>query len=326
MKICVFGAGAIGGAIAARLAEAGADVSIVVRGAHLEAIRRNGLVLIDKRGRHAITIRATDDAAELGPQDAVLVALKAHSMPQAARSMLPLLAPETAVIAAQNGLPWWYFYKEGGPFEGEPFETVDPGAVVWRTIGPERVIGGVIYMGAAVPEPGVIDHSSGYRLILGEPDGSSSERLESVCRALEAAAYTAERTARIRDAIWVKLWGNISFNPLSVLTMALMDELAHDEGSVAVIRALMEETRAVGERLGVTFDQTVEQRLEKSKETGPFKTSMLQDFEAGRPLELDSVVRSVCELGRRLGVATPVTDAVHGLTRMRAKKAGIQQD
>ena len=323
MKICVFGAGAIGGAIAARLAEAGAEVSIVVRGPHLDAIRRNGLTLIDKAGRRRMHLPATDDPAELGKQDAVLVALKAHSMPQAARSMLPLLGRETAVVAAQNGLPWWYFHKEGGRFDGEPLESVDPGAVVWKTIGPERVIGGVIYMGAEVPEPGVIDHSSGYRLVLGEPDGRISERLERISQALEKAGFTVERTLRIRDAIWVKLWGNISFNPLSVLTGARMSELAQDDGSMSVIRTIMEETQAVGERLGVIFDQTVDQRLARARETGPFKTSMLQDFEAARPLELDSVVYAVSELGRRLGVPMPMIDAVHALTLLRARTAGI---
>lgn len=323
MKICVFGAGAIGGVIAAKLAEAGEEVSVVVRGAHLEAIRRDGLTLADKSGRRTFAIPATDDPASLGPQEAVLVVLKAHSLPKAVPGILPLLGAETTVVAAQNGLPWWYFHKEGGGFDGEPLRVVDPDETIWNGIGPERVIGGVIYMGASIPAPGVVDHSSGNRLILGEPDGSMSSRLAAVSKVLEGAGLNAQQTSRIRDAIWVKLWGNISFNPLSVLTMARMDELARDAATLSVIQAVMEETRNVGERLGITFDQTVEERLKAASHTGPFKTSMLQDFEAGRPMELDSILTSVAELGRRLEVPTPIIDTVDALIRLRARTAGL---
>jgi 2-dehydropantoate 2-reductase len=317
MRICVFGAGAIGGVVAARLALAGRSVSVVARGPHLDAIQREGLQLNDKSGRRRAEIEATSDAASLGTQDVVVLALKAHGLAAAAESVARVLGPETVLVAAQNGIPWWYFHRHGGPLDGAALDSVDPGGKLQRLLPPSQALGCVVYLAAAVPKPGVIDHSSGERFILGEPDGSASTRLERVATLLRDAGFTAETTDRIRDALWVKLWGNLSMNPLSVLTRSTMAGILADPLVLPVCREIMREAQEVGERLGVRFTSTIDQRLEAARSLGAFKTSMLQDLEAGRPLELDALVGAVAELGRRAGVATPLIDAVYALARLR---------
>jgi 2-dehydropantoate 2-reductase len=317
MKVCIFGAGAIGGAIAARLTEAGRAVSVVARGAHLAAIRRDGLTLERKGERRRFQVAATDDPATLGRQDVVIVALKAHGLAGAASSMQSLIGSETVIVPAQNGIPWWYFHKHGGALEGTVLQSVDPGGQLREALPPSRVVGCVVYLGASVPEPGVVRQASGERFILGEPDGSASERLERVATLLRAGGFTVETTDRIRDAVWFKLWGNVCFNPSSVLTQKTMDRMLDDAPTHAVLASLMREAQAVAEPTGVRFPATIDKRLTEARHLGAFKTSMLQDLEAGRPLEIDSLVGAIAELGRKIGVATPLLDAVYALARLR---------
>jgi 2-dehydropantoate 2-reductase len=317
-KITVFGAGAIGGVLAVRLAAAGHDVSVVARGPHLAAIRERGLTLDDRGKRETMRLRATDQAEELGPQDIVVIAIKAHAMAAAAPGIAALLGPETVLLPAQNGIPWWFPYRAGAPLEGRQIAAVDSDGSLARRLDPARVIGCVVYLAAAVPEPGVVQYVGGRRLILGEPDGSLSPRLRQLADVLVSADLEVETTARIRDALWMKLWGNIVFNPVSVLTGAGMGGMGHAPGVLAVLRAAMLECQAVAERLGARFDRDVDARIDDALRLGDFKTSMLQDFEAGRPVEIDALVGAVIELGRGLGVATPMLDAIDALTRLRA--------
>ena len=322
MKICVYGAGAIGGYVAARLAHAGAEVTVIARGDKLAAIRTHGLKLIQERGDIVTRPAATDDPAEAGPQDYVIVAMKAHAVPAVAARMAPLLGPATAVVPAVNGVPWWYFYRLDGPYRDRRLETVDPGGAQWRHIGPERVIGCVVYPAAEVAAPGVVRHIALDRMPIGEPDGSRSERALRLSEMMILAGMKAPVRARIRDDIWVKLWGNVSFNPVSVLTGATLGEIARDAGTRAVVRAMMVEAQAVGETLGVRFPIGVDARIEGGAEVGDHKTSTLQDLEAGRPLELAPLVGAVAELGDVVGIDTPTIDMIYALARQRAITAG----
>lgn len=318
MKVTVFGAGAIGGYIAARLAGDGNEVSVVARGPHLAAIRAQGLRLDDRGTERTIRVRATDRAEELGPQDLVILTLKAQAMASAAPAIASLLGPETVLLPAQNGIPWWYTYAAGAELAGTRIAAIDPHGTIAATLDPARVIGCVVYMAIAVPEPGFIRRFGGNMLVLGEPDGRMTPRLERIAALLGAAGIKIELTERIRDALWTKLWGNASFNPVSVLTGATMDRMAEDPGTHAVLRAVMLEIQAVAERLGTRLLKDVDARIAEARHIGGFKTSMLQDFEAGRPLEIDSMVGAVSELGRRVGVPTPMLDAIGALTRLRA--------
>lgn len=323
MRICVFGAGAIGGHMAVELSLAGADVSVVARGPHLEAIRSDGLRLKFDDGTEKVAkLTATDDAAELGAQDYVLVTLKAHSVPPVVKAMQPLFGPETAIVTGMNGIPYWYFHQFGGALDGTTVDAVDPGGELWRTLSPERAIGCVIYTAAEVIAPGVVGNISGNRMPIGEPDGSRSERAVAFAEMMQKAGFRTPVRPRIRDDIWIKLWGNLSFNPLSALTHATLETLATDPGTRAVARAMMVEGQAVGEALGVKFPIDVERRLDGAAEVGAHKTSMLQDLERGRPMEIDALVTAVAELGRKVGVATPAIDMILALVRQRAREAG----
>ena len=320
MKVTVFGAGAIGGYVAAKLALGGHEVAVVARGPHLQAIRANGLMLDDRGATRRVALRATDRAEELGRQELVIVAVKAHAMPEVAPAIAALLGPETVIVPAQNGIPWWFPDRAGGALDGVAIAAVDPGGVVARHLDPARVIGCVVYIAAAVPEPGLVRRFGGNMLVLGEPDGSASPRLAQLAELLGAAGLKIEATPRIRDAVWMKLWGNIGFNPVSVLTGATQGRMVRDPGVRGVLRALMLEMQAVAERLGARFDKDVDRRIDDGAYVGDFKTSMLQDFEAGRPVEIDPIVFAVVELGRRVGVATPMLEAIGALTRMRAAR------
>ena len=324
MRICVFGAGAIGGYVAAKLAKAGtADVSIVARGAHLAAIERDGLRLIERGSMiTAPSIRATGDAAELGPQDYVFLTLKAHSVAGALDQIAPLLGRETAVVTAQNGVPWWYFYRHGGALEGTRLASVDPQGTIWDRIDPARVIGTVVYVAAEVEGPGVIRHAEGDRCSLGEPSGERTERIARLFEALVAAGVRAPIRADIRSEIWVKLWGNLSFNPISALTGGTLEQIASDPGTRAAVRAMMVEAQTIGEKLGVHFPVGVDQRIEGARAVGPHETSMLQDLKRGRPVEIDALVAAVQELGRLTQVPTPAIDVVLALARQRARLLG----
>jgi 2-dehydropantoate 2-reductase len=324
MRLCVFGAGAIGGYLAVRLANAGVDVSVVARGPNLEAIKANGLRLrIDGREEVA-KVRATSDAAELGPQDYVVTTLKAHSLPPVVDRMKPLFGPDTAFVTAMNGVPYWYFHGLAGQ-DWRVVEAVDPGGKVSAAIPPSQAIGCVVYPATEMPEPGVVEHVDGDRFTLGEPDGSKSERVERLSKALIAAGFKAPVRPKIRDEIWIKLWGNLAFNPLSALTHQTLDVLATEPSLKAVARAMMVEGRAVAEALGVRFPIDVDKRIAGAAEVGAHKTSMLQDLEKGRPMEIDALVRGVAELGDAVGVETPAIDMVLALVTARAKAAGLYE-
>lgn len=324
MKICIFGAGAIGGYMGVKLAQAGADVSLVARGPHLAAMKGKGLTLIEEGGTETnVQVRASDDPSDLGPQDYVIVTLKAHSVPPVVGHMQPLLGPDTTVVSGVNGVPWWYFYKGGGDLEGTRLQSVDPGNAQWDGFGPERVLGCVVYPAAEVSEPGVIRHIEGNRFSLGEPDGSKSDRAMALSKALIAAGLKAPVRPRLRDEIWVKLWGNLSFNPISALTHATLDVLCADEGTREVARGMMLEAQAIAEKLGVKFPIDVERRIDGGAAVGAHRTSMLQDLDIGRPMEIDALVGSVQELGRITQTPTPTIDTVLALVKLRGRTAGL---
>ncbi|MBM9595656.1 2-dehydropantoate 2-reductase [Roseitranquillus sediminis] len=324
MRICVFGAGAIGGYMAVRLANTGQDVSVVARGPHLAAIRENGLRLRIGGAEEVAKIAATDDAAELGPQDYLVITLKAHSVPPVADKLTPLIGPETTVVTAMNGVPYWYFHGLDG-WEGRRVEAVDPGGAVSRALPPAQALGCVVYPACEVDEPGVIRHVDGDRFTLGEPDGSKSERATALGEAMRKAGFKAPVKPRIRDEIWVKLWGNLAFNPLSALTGETLDVLATQDDLRSVARAMMVEGQAVGEALGTRFAIDVDRRIEGAAGVGAHKTSMLQDLERGRPMEIDALVTAVSELGRITDTATPTIDLVLALVKARGRTAGCYE-
>jgi len=322
MKVCVFGAGAIGGYVGALLARAGVDVSLVARGPHGAAMRENGLTL--HIGGDSFTVRptVTDDPATLGPQDYVLLTLKAHSLPPIVDKLMPLIGPETAVVTAINGIPWWYGHGIDGPAGGHRLDSVDPGGRIWDTIGPERAIGTVVWQAAEVVAPGVVQHNYGERMPLGEPDGAKTPRAEALSKALISAGIKSPVRPRIRDEIWMKLWGNLSFNPISALTGSTLETIARDPATRAVVARMMEEAKAVGEATGARFTVSVDDRIGMTEKVGAHRTSMLQDLEAGRPMEISALVAAVSELGRLTGLPTPTIDAVLALVSLRAKEAG----
>lgn len=322
MKVGVFGAGAIGGLLGARLAHAGADVTFVARGPHLEAMRADGVTL--RSGGETLTVRPTcvADAADAGVQDYVVVTLKAHALPAAAPAIARMMGPETALVTAVNGVPYWYFHGLDGPYRDRIVESVDPGGVLWRTLPPAQAIGCVVYPAAEVVAPGVIEHTYGDRFTLGEPDGSRGARVQALAAMLQSAGFKAPVRPRIRDEIWVKLWGNMAFNPLSALTGATLDRLTGRPDLRAAARTMMLEGQAVAEALGVRFAIDVDKRIEGAAEVGVHKTSMLQDLERGRPMEIDALLGAVVELATLVGVQVPVSGMVLALLRERARLAG----
>jgi 2-dehydropantoate 2-reductase len=322
LKICIIGAGAIGGLLGARLAGAGHELSLVARGAHLAAMQAQGLTLRSKGETLNLRVNASDGVAGFGPQDAVFIALKAYGIAAMLPQLAPLLGPQTVVIPAINGIPWWYFYKEGGRFDGEPVGCIDPGGAMLRSFDCSRILGCVVQVSAEVVEPGVIEHTAGRRLILGEPDGGLSERAQRAAAALEQAGIEAPVSRRIRDEVWTKLIGNLAFNPVSALTGARMNHTLSDPATLALIRAILVEGMRVGEAYGARFSMSIEQRMDMAKRLGSGKVSMLQDLERGRPIESEAIVGAVCEFGRRAGVPTPTTDIIYALIRQRGGSAG----
>ncbi len=327
MKVAIFGAGAIGGMMGVKLAAAGADLSVVARGPHLAAIKATGLTLVENAGaegerRTTVHPRATADAAELGPQDYVIVTLKAHSLPSAAPDIAKMMGPHTALITAINGVPYWYFHGLDSPHRDRRVESVDPGGKLWDILPPSQAIGCVVYPAAEVTEPGTITHGYGDRFSLGEPDGTRSERVEALSKLLIAAGLKAPVRPRIRDEIWVKLWGNLCFNPVSALTGATLATITGRPDLRALCRAMMIEAQAVAEALGTRFAVSVDKRIDGAAEVGEHKTSMLQDLERGRPMEIDALLGAVVELGGITGHAMPMCEAVLALVRQRAREAG----
>ncbi|MGO3927869.1 2-dehydropantoate 2-reductase [Rhodopseudomonas pseudopalustris] len=323
MKVCIYGAGAIGGYLGVQLAQTDAEVSLVARGAHLEAMQQNGLKLLIGDQQRVEKVRATANPAELGVQDVVIICLKAHSITGAIDAMKPLLGSHTRIVTAVNGIPYWYFYRHGNQFEGTTLESIDPGGRQWRELGPERGIGCIVYPATELESPGVIRHIYGDKFPIGEPSGESTADVERLSKLFEAAGLKAPVLDRIRDEIWLKLWGNVCFNPISALTHATLDVICSDPATRALSKAMMLETQAIAETFGVTFRVDVERRIEGARKVGAHKTSMLQDLERGRPMEIDPLVTVVQEMGRLTGIPTPAIDAVLGLVIQRAKVAGL---
>ena len=321
MRICIYGAGAIGGYLGVQLALAGEDVTLIARGPHLEAMQRHGVKLLIGGEERVAHPRCTDDPSDVGPQDYVIVTLKAHSLPGIVETVQPLLGPETSFVTAVNGVPWWYFYGLEGPWRDRRLASVDPDGRLWERIGPERAIGCVVYPATEVTEPGVIRHLGGDRFILGEPSGEKTDRVARLSAMLQGAGFRAPVRSHIRNDIWIKLWGNLSFNPISALTHATLDTITSDPGTRSVARAMMLEAQAIGERLGVRFGMDVDRRIAGAAAVGAHKTSMLQDLERGRPLELDALLTAVQEMGRLVETVTPTIDIVLALAQQRARTA-----
>ncbi len=305
MKLAILGAGAIGGFLGARLTRAGENVTLIARGPHLQAMREHGLRVTEAGGDYMVKPQCTDDFGPIREADAVFVTLKAHALPPVASRLAESLGQETAVISAQNGIPWWYFQRYGGELDGIHLETVDPGGAIGRAIDPERVIGCVVYPATDLVAPGVVRHVEGDRFSLGELNGSQTDRILALSTTLSRAGLKAPVQVKIRDELWVKLLGNAVFNPMSALTRATLVEMAESPLTAEVVRAAMEEVELVARRLGVEMAVTIDRRIRGAARVGDHKTSMLQDLEAGRPLEIDALAGSVVELADRLAVEVP---------------------
>lgn len=318
MKIAVVGAGAIGGYLGAKLARAGEEVTFIARNRNLEAINARGfrLILEDGSEEHAPTVRAVQHMAEAGPQDAVLITLKAHQVRDVLPGLRELFGPHTMVVTMINGIPWWYFHKLAGPYEGRRLGSVDPGGVIAEHIEPERIIGSVVYPASELVEPGVVKVIEGNRFTLGELDGERSERIDALSQAMMRAGFKAPVSRDIRSELWIKLWGNLSFNPISALTHATLEQICRFGPTRALAASMMREAQSVAEKLGVRFKITLEQRIAGAEAVGAHKTSMLQDVEHGRALELEALVGSVVELGRITATPTPTIEAVYAATSL----------
>lgn len=320
MKICVVGAGAIGGLLAARLQQSGEDVSVIARGPHLAAIKASGLKLIEESGHEIVAqVQATDRIAEAGQQDLVILGMKAHQVAAVVDDLNHLYTPDTMVLTAQNGIPWWYFFKHGGPYEGRRLESVDPGGTVANGLPIERVLASVVYPAAEIIEPGVIKHIEGNRFSLSEIDNTETPRIKQVSDILKQAGFKAPVVSDIRAELWTKLWGNLSFNPVSALTHATLEDLCRYPLTRTLVAEMMREAQSVGEALGIRFRIPIEKRIAGGEAVGKHKTSMLQDIEAGRAVEADALIGSVIELGQMVQVPTPHLDTAYALVKLLSK-------
>jgi 2-dehydropantoate 2-reductase len=327
MKTCVVGAGAIGGFLAARLAHAGNPVSVVVRGAHLAAIKAKGLTLVDVDGKRIVTrVEASDDVSALGSFELVILALKAHQLPALASTLPRLFDDKTIVVSMQNGVPWWYFQGMPGPYLDRPIESVDPGGGLIGAIDAHRVIGSIAYPACVIEEPGVIRQIEGNRFPLGEINGEVTPRVRAVAELFRAAGFKTPVLSDIRAEIWLKLWGNVSFNPISALTRATLSDICEDPPVRDLARAMMLEAQSVASALGVAMKVDVERRIDGAQKIGAHKTSMLQDVEAGRPLEIDALMKSVIELGRLSSTPTPLIEEIFSLTSLLARTLQSDRD
>jgi 2-dehydropantoate 2-reductase len=316
MRFAIVGAGAIGAFAGAMLARAGEDVTLIARGPHLRAMQKHGVRVRGEIGEFEAHPTATDDPAAVGPVDLVLLTLKAHSLTAMAPRLAPLIGPDTSVLSAQNGIPWWYFYRLRGEWEGTHLETVDPGGVIGQSIDPKRVIGCVVYPSTAIIEPGIVWHIEGTRFAIGEPDGSKSERCRRIADSFIKAGLRCPIRADIRHDMWVKLMGNVAYNPISALTRATLIEIVRCPETRTLAAAIMEEAESVAAKLGIDLGVSIEQRLEGAEKVGAHKTSMLQDVEAGRPMELEAIVGAVVELGNKMGLSLPYTKAVYACVKL----------
>ena len=323
MRICVYGAGAIGGHLAVRLARGGADVSVLARGPHLAAMQRDGLTVHASDGQFNARVQASDDANALGPQDAVVVTVKAPALPAVAAGIAPLLKPETPVAFVMNGIPWFYFHGIGGALEGRRLPKIDPDGALWRIVGPERALAGVVYAASAVIAPGVIEvENADPRVVLGEPDGRDSQRVQSLAAHINAGGMKAIVSPKIRDEIWNKLLGNLGVGPLAVLTQVAMCDLYQEPQCVDAARRMMQEAEAVANALGARPSANHDKRIEHGKAMA-HKPSILQDLELGRPMEIDGIFDAPLELARMVGVATPTLDLLVAMVKVRARAAGL---
>ncbi len=319
MRLCVVGAGAIGGYMGIKLARAGAQVSLVLRGANLEAVRKSGLRLIEEDGaQDALELPASDRMADLGAQDVVLLGMKAHQVAAVAPDVHTLLGPDTVIVTTQNGIPWWYFHKHSGPFANRGLESVDPGGVIASYIDVARVVGCVVYPACELIAPGVIRHIEGTRFPLGELDGADTPRVKAIAELFRKAGFKSPVLGDIRSEIWLKLWGNLSFNPISALTHATLVDICQFPPTRALAAAMMSEAQAIAHKLGIQFKVSLEKRIAGAEAVGKHKTSMLQDVEAGRALELDALMGAVIELGKLTETAVPSIEAVYACASLLA--------
>ena len=330
MKIAVAGAGAIGGYLGAKLARAGQEVTFIARNRNLEAINAGGFKLILEDGTEEVAaagpnLCAVQRCADAGPQDVVLLTVKAHQVKDLLPDLRALFGPDTLVVTMINGVPWWYFHKLAGPYEGRNLESLDPGGLIAANIEPERIIGSVVYPASELVAPGVVKLIEGNRFSLGELDGSRSERIEALSKVMMAAGFKSPVSRDIRSEIWVKLWGNLCFNPLSALTHATLEDICRYPATRELAASMMGEAKAVAEKLGVAFKITLEQRIAGAEAVGAHKTSMLQDVEAGRTLELQALVGAVVELGRITDTPTPHIGAIYAATSLLARTLQTQQ-
>ena len=316
MKFAIVGAGAIGAFVGAMLAKSGEDVTLIARGPHLRAMQERGVRVRGEIGEFEAHPAATDDTAGVGEVDVVLLTLKAHSLPAMAPELAPLFGPQTSVVSAQNGIPWWYFYRHGGPLEGMQLESVDPGGVITQNIDSARVIGCIVYPSTSIAEPGVIEHTEGNRFAIGEPDGSKSERCRALADVFIKAGFRCPIRTNIRHDMWVKLMGNVAYNPISALTGATLIEIVQSLETRELAAAIMREAESVALKLGIELGVSIEQRLAGAEKVGHHKTSMLQDIEAGKPTELEAIVGAVVELGEKLGVDLPNTKSVYARVKL----------
>ena len=320
MKFLIVGAGAVGAYIGAMMSRQGYDVTLHARGPHLRAIQEKGVRVISADDDFVAHPRLVADLKDAGPMDVVFLCVKAHGLPPVAQHLAPVLGPETAVISTQNGIPWWYFQGDGGPLAGTRLERVDPAGVVSQTIEARRVIGSLIYFATEIIEPGVVKHNEGNRMSLGEPDGSRSERIKKIAEALIASGLRAPVTTHLRNEIWVKILGNVAFNPISALTGATLAQILTNPETTNLVRNIMQETEALTEKLGVKMQVSIDQRMAGAAKVGEHKTSMLQDLEAGRPLELEAIVGAVLEVGERIALPMPHTRSVYACTKLLAER------
>ena len=319
MRFLIAGAGAIGAYIGARMAQAGLDVTLFARGPHLKAMQERGVQVKSAEGDFLVHPRTVGSLDEAGPADVVFLGVKAHGLPQLAPQLKQVLGPETTVVSTQNGIPWWYFQGFGGAAEGIHLESIDPGGVISSAVEVRRVLGSIVYFSTEIPAPGVIQHTEGNRISLGEPDGARSDRCRRIAEALIASGLRCPITTHLRQEIWVKLLGNASFNPVSALTRATLVQMARDPGVSTVIRKIMQEVESLSEKLGMELPVSIDQRMAGAEKVGEHKTSMLQDLEAGRPMELEALVGAVVELAERLGVSMPYTRTVYSLATLLAQ-------
>ncbi len=321
MKFLIAGAGAIGAYIGARMAKAGFDVTLFARGPHLHAMQERGVEVKSPEGDFVAHPAIAGSLEQVGPVDVVFLGVKAHGLPQLAPHLQPVLGPDTTVVSTQNGIPWWYFQGFGGEWDGLRLERVDPGGVISAAIEARRVVGSIVYFSTEIPAPGVIQHNEGNRISLGEPDGSRSDRCRRIAEALIASGLRCPVTTRLRHEIWVKVLGNASLNPVSALTRATLVQMVRDPGVSSVIRNIMHEVEAVSHKLGMELPVSIEQRMAGAEKVGEHKTSMLQDLEAGRPMELEALVGAVVELGERVGLPMTCTRTVYNCTRLLSECA-----